>query len=459
MSSPASPFSSAGSRGPEPIAQGILAMPVSLGFTRASVLCLLLVAAGTSVCADDWPQWRGPNRDGVWRETGVVDRLPGPDMPIKWRVPIGSGYTGPTVCGGRVYVCDRVTAPREEERLHCFDARTGKQVWTHAHECAYKGFTYTAGPRGAVTVRDGRAYSLGAMGHLLCLASDTGAVLWQKDLNREYGIRMPQWGVSAAPLVEGALVVVQIGGRDDACVVAFDRRTGAERWRALPDRASYSSPVIVRQAGKRVLVCWTGDRVVGLDPLSGAVHWQHPFPSPKMVIGIADPVSDGARLFISDFFEGSLMLALGRDGLTVQELWRRKGENERNTDSLHCLIGTPILDGDHVYGIDSYGELRCLDARTGDRVWESLEAGPKVRWGTVHFVRNADKVWMLNERGELIISRLTPSGFEQISRARLLKPTRAQHGRGVCWSHPAFADRHVFARNDEELVCADLTAK
>ena len=421
--------------------------------------CASLLAATSLVCADDWPQWRGPTRDGRWHETGVLERLPGPQVAIKWRAQIGAGYTSPTVCGGRVYVCDRVTEPREAERIHCFDARTGRAVWTHTYDCSYKGFSYTAGPRGAVSVGDGQAYSLGAMGHLLCLASDTGAVLWQKDLNEEYGIRMPQWGIAAAPLVEGGLVVVHIGGRDGACLVAFDIRNGSERWRALPDRPSYSSPVVIQQAGKRVLVCWTGDRVVGLDPLSGALHWQHPFPSPKMVIAIADPVSDGTRLFISDFFEGSLMLTLGQRDLTVQRLWRRKGASERATDSLHCLTGTPILDGDHVYGVDSYGELRCLDAGTGDRVWESLEAGPKVRWGTIHFVRNADKVWMLNERGELIISRLSPAGFEEVSRARLLKPTRVQHSRGVCWSHPAFADRHVFARNDEELVCADLTAK
>ena len=432
-------------------------MPVSL--RRARSLGLLLVAVTAAVCADDWPQWRGPDRDGVWREKGVVDRLPGPEMPIKWRAAIGAGYTSPTVCAGRVYVCDRVTDPGEAERIHCFDAGTGRPVWTHAYDCAYKGFSYTAGPRGAVTVHDGRAYSLGAMGHLLCLAPDTGAVLWQKDLNREYGIRMPQWGIAAAPLVEGDLVVVQIGGRGDACVVALDRRTGAERWRALGDRIAYSSPVVVRQADKRVLVCWTGDRVVGLDPLSGELHWEHAMPSHKMPIGIADPVAKEGRLFVSSFYDGSLMLALDPVRLAVRELWRRQGRSEKDTDSLHCLIGTPILDGDHVYGIDSYGEMRCLEARTGDRVWESLQAGPKVRWGTVHFVRNADKVWMLNERGELIISRLSPAGFEEISRARLLKPTRVQHGRGVCWSHPAFANRHVFARNDEELVCADLTAK
>ena len=119
------------------------------------------------------------------------------------------------------------------------------------------------------------------------------------------------------------------------------------------------------------------------------------------------------------------------------------------------------MKGDYIYGVDSYGELRCLDLATGNRVWESLAAVPKARWATIHFVENGDKIWMFNERGELIISRLSPSGFEEISRAMLIDPTLDQLRQrgGVCWAHPAFANRHVFARNDKELVCADLTAK
>ena len=146
--------------------------------------------------------------------------------------------------------------------------QTGKKLWTHQYDCDYT-VQYVAGPRASVTIDDGRAYALGTMGHLHCCDAADGKMLWAKDLNDEYKIRMPIWGIAASPLVEKDLVIVQIGGEPNACLVAFDKRSGEERWRALPDRASYSAPIMIEQAGKRVLVCWTGDNVVGLDPASG----------------------------------------------------------------------------------------------------------------------------------------------------------------------------------------------
>ena len=164
----------------------------------------------------------------------------------------------------------------EVERIHCFDWRDGNELWTHTYDCPYAGVGYPDGPRASVTIDDGRAYALGTMGNFFCLDAASGKVLWQKDLADEYEIQMPIWGIAAAPLVEGDLVIVQIGGKE-ACLVAFDKRSGQQRWTALDDRASYSAPIMIEQAGKRVLVCWTGDNVVGLDPQSGNVYWKHPF--------------------------------------------------------------------------------------------------------------------------------------------------------------------------------------
>jgi hypothetical protein len=162
---------------------------------------------------------------------------------------------------------------------------------------------------------------------------------------------------------------------------------------------------------------------------------------------------------MSNFFDGSLLLRLSQDEPAVTKVWQRVGESEKRTDALHSIIATPHLEGDYIYGVDSYGELRCLNLDTGDRVWESLEAVPKARWATIHFVKNHDNVWMFNEKGELIIAELSPEGFKEKSRTFLIEPTRDQlpsRRGGVAWSHPAFADRHVFARNDKELVCASL---
>jgi hypothetical protein len=155
------------------------------------------------------------------------------------------------------------------------------------------------------------------------------------------------------------------------------------------------------------------------------------------------------------------MLKLLQDRLGVEQIWRRLGPDEKLTDSLHSIISTPYMAGDYVYGVDSYGELRCLDAKTGDRIWESQQAVPRERWATIHMVKNGDKIWMFNDRGELLITKLSPKGFEELSRTKLIDPTTEQLRRkdGVCWAHPAYANKHVFARNDKELVCANLAAE
>ena len=223
------------------------------------ILCALLIGLSTSAAAlaEDWPQWRGARRDGVWRETGIMQRFESEQIEACWRQPIGSGYSGPTVAKGRVYVTDRLNEPEQIERIHCFDSKSGVKLWSHAYPCEYS-ISYEAGPRAAVTVEDNRAYSLGAMGHLHCLDAGSGVEFWKKDLNAIYRIvadqRMPIWGIAAAPLLYEDLVILLVGGKDNASIVALDKKTGEEEWRALRDRAQYSSPIIVQQAGLPVLV-------------------------------------------------------------------------------------------------------------------------------------------------------------------------------------------------------------
>ena len=406
----------------------------------------------------EWPQWRGPTRDGSWTETGVRESLPDQLAP-RWRTEIGAGYSGPTVADGRVYVMDRLDEPSEVERVHCFEWQTGKPIWTHEYECSYAGVSYRAGPRCSVHIVDEHAYSLGTMGNLFCFAAATGEIVWQKDLNADYAIAMPIWGISASPVIEGELLIVPVSGKD-AYLVAFDRKTGKEQWKAFSDRGNYSAPIVIDQAGKRVLICWSGDRVLGASPETGALYWEYPLKAKNMPLAYATPLLHGDQLFLTAFYDGCALLQLDQDKTAVKEVWRRRGQNERRTDGLHSIISTPIALGEHVYGVDSYGEFRCLALADGSRVWEDKTAVPSSRWATIHFVKNGDNVWMFNERGELLISKLTPKGFEEIDRSKLIEPTRGQLNRrgGVCWSHPAFAYKHVFARNDKELVCADLTA-
>jgi len=408
--------------------------------------------------ADDWPQWRGSNRDGRWLEQGIRDDLPEGQLPLDWSVDIGPGYSGPTVANGRVYVMDRQVSDRNQtERILCFDSTTGEQKWEHEYKSVYT-VSYTAGPRASVTIDEGRAYAVGAMGHLHCLDALSGEVVWKHELETEYKIEMPIWGIAGSPLVYQDLVIQQVGGTKGACYVAFEKTTGKEVWRALSDRAGYSSPIVIRQADTDVIVCWTGDSLSGISPLDGKLYWKHPFPSSRMPIGISTPIIDEDLLFVSSFYDGSMMIRVPTDSLTSELVWRAVGPDEQHTKSIHTMIGTNILENGYVYGADSYGEFRCLDAQTGERIWEDLSAVPKARWATIHMVRQKDRVWMFNERGELLIAKLSPKGLSIIDRCNLIEPTKAQLGQrgGVCWSHPAFAEKSVFARSDKKLVKGSL---
>lgn len=409
--------------------------------------------------ADDWPQWRGANRDGVWTEDNVVARFGKKRLDPAWKVTIGPGYSGPTVADGRVFVTDRQTEPSQKERVLCFDAQTGAEIWKQEYDCPYS-ISYQAGPRASVTIDNGRAFALGAMGHLHVFEASTGKLVWKADLNEKYAIQMPIWGIAASPLIYGDLVILHIGGADGACIVALEKNTGEEKWKSLRDRAQYSAPIIVKQGEQDVLVCWTGDSIAGLNPLDGKVFWRVEMTPRNMPIGISTPVVEGDRLFVTSFYDGSLMLQLDQQQPKVKELWRRCGANERETDALQSIIATPLFAGDYIYGVDSYGELRCLKAENGDRVWEDLTATPKARWSNIHMVTHGAEVWMFNERGELLIGKLSPKGFKEIDRTKLIDPTEEQlrmRG-GVCWSHPAFANRHIFVRNDNELAAFDLSA-
>ncbi|WP_425616770.1 PQQ-binding-like beta-propeller repeat protein [Anatilimnocola sp. NA78] len=433
-----------------------------LGFGFVLFVACAGLLVDSKLQAEDWPQWRGSNRDGVWHETGLVEKFKEPQLAIKWRAKIGAGYTGPTIAGGKVYVTDRVPdRNKPEERIHCFDEQTGAPVWMVSYPCEYGKVGYAAGPRASVTIDAGKAYALGATGWLHCLDAASGKILWKRDLETDYQIAMPIWGITAAPLVEGDLLLLHIGGKNGACIVAVNKDTGADVWQALNDRGQYSTPLVVDQGGKRVAICWTGDSVTGLDVKDGKPQWSEAWKPRNMPIGVATPVIEGDRVFFTSFYDGSLLLKLDRETAKAEKLWHVIGRDERNTDALHSIISTPVFENGYIYGVDSYGELRCLDAKTGDRVWENTTAVPKARWSTIHFVKNGDRYFLFNERGELIIAKLSPQGYDEISRAKLIEPTLEQLRQrgGVCWSHPGFANKCVFARNDDELVCASLAAE
>ena len=426
-------------------------------FRNAFILFLF----NASLLAEDWPQWRGPDRDGTWDETGIVDSFASDHLKPVWSTPIGSGYSGPTVSNGRVYLTSRLEEPEQIEQIHCVDEETGQEIWKYVYPCRYQQLSYPLGPRAAVAISDGKAYALGAMGHLHCLDAVTGKVLWKKDMLDEYDASNPVWGITSSPLVDEKLLYIQIGGQPNACIVAFDKNTGKEEWRSLDGLASYSAPKFIEQAGKRLLLVWTGDWFAALDPKNGKPVWKHTFSRAKGVINVADAVLDPAtqRIFLTSFYDGSYLYQLRDDKLESDLLWERRGRSEIRTDALHSIISTSVIRGNYVYGIDSYGEFRCLDLSNGDRVWSDQTLLDKGRWATAFLVQNGERTWIFTEKGELIIANLTPKGWERISSTKLIEPTTflPRRSSNVLWSHPAYANKHIFVRNDQQLIRVNLS--
>ena len=436
----------------------------------------VLTSSTTYLSAEDWPQWRGINRDAIWNETGVVERFPDDGLTVKWRAPVRGGFAGPAVADGRVFVLDyQETAGSRtmdgHERLVVFDEETGTVLWQQEWPATYRNlqFKFATGPRAVPTVDGNRVYTLGAAGMLSCFDTETGELLWRVDTVTDYDATVPVQGTSQAPIVEENLLIAAVGGEPDAKVVAFNKVTGDEVWRSLDNisETGYSAPIIIDAGGARQLILWHATAITSLNPKTGEIYWNQDF-----TIGggmaITTPVRSGRYLAVSQFFNGTMMLALNPDRPDARMLWkgRNRGELPDQTDSLHSIISTPIVVGDHLYGIGSYGELRGIDATNGERLWESDQMNEQDRWATAYFVRHRDRYFVVNDSGELILARFNPDGYEEIDRTRLLRPTTRTRGgisgryrdRAVLWAHPAFANQHVVVRNDETVVRLSLAS-
>lgn len=407
----------------------------------------------TAVRADDWPQWGGLQRDCVWREDGILDRFSTNGLlPRVWSAEVAEGYSGPAVADGRVFLTDRI-AEGELERLLCFDAETGEKLWSHQYYVRYT-ISYAFGPRATPVVDGERVYFIGAQGHMFCMNVQNGEIIWQKEFERDFGTEMPSWGMAASPLVDGDRLITLVGGKDNGLIICFDKRTGTELWRALNDPGvGYCPPVIYEFSGRRQLIVWHPTAVSSLDPETGAVLWEVPW-AIKAGLCVPMPQKLDDRLFLTSFYEGPHMLKVSADNAEI--LWQGNGVDELKTDKLHSIMPTPVVTKDNIFGICSYGQLRCLNTETGERVWETRAATGEGRWWNAFIVPQSDRYFLHNEQGDLIIANLSEAGYTEISRAKLVEPTRQVQRRMTIWSHPAFAMKSVFARNDKELVRVNL---
>jgi outer membrane protein assembly factor BamB len=422
-----------------------------------------------TAAADDWPQWMGKNRDDVWAETGIVETFPPGGPTFLWRKPVHGGFAGPAVAGDRVYVADYVKSAGDDkpeptkrnnlqgqERVLCLDARTGAELWKHEYDCEYT-IAYPAGPRCTPTVEDGRLFALGAMGNLFCLDARSGSVHWSKNLPKEYNAPVPLWGYAGHPLVYKNLLVCTVGGKGSA-VVAFDKTSGQEVWKAVTaQEIGYSPPTLIEAGGATQLLIFNGNGLTSLNPDTGAVHWSEPLRT-AFSMAIMAPRVSGEFLFAGGHSGQSLGLRLDPAKPAVTLAW--KGSRDIG---LAPVSGTPFAEGGVAYGIDGNGLFRAVRMATGERLWATARPvngkdderrGPSE--GATFVTKNGDRFFIFGENGDLVIARLSPEKYDEVSRTKLLDPVGIGLGRSVVWSHPAYANRCVFARNDREIVCVSL---
>jgi outer membrane protein assembly factor BamB len=431
------------------------------------LLTLLLSLITTSLFADDWPQWMGPNRDNVWRENGLLESFPEDGPRVVWRAPVAGGYAGPAVSNGRVYVTDYVTKENAKidnferkpisgtERVLCLDEATGKQIWKHEYPVSYK-ISYPAGPRCVPNIDAGKVYTLGAEGDLFCLDAKTGAVVWSKNFPQDYQAKTPLWGFAAHPLIDGQKLIC-IGGGKDAHAVAFDKETGKEIWRALKtNETGYVPPTIIEAGGVRQLIFLHPSAVESVDPETGKPYWSLPYEASNGA-AIMTPVREENLLYAGSFSNKNILIELDRDKPAATTLWRDRGKS-----ALSPVNVQPFLEDGTLYGFDQNGLMYGVELATGERLWQSgepLGISRPSNSGTAFLVKNGERFWMFNEHGELLIAMLSPQGYEEIDRAKVIDPTNVAFGREVVWSPPAWANHRVYLRNDKECICVDLSAE
>lgn len=406
-------------------------------FTLLLLIPLVSLVASSVLIAADWPQFLGPSRDGRTAAEGLAEEWPAEGPRVLWKVSVGMAFSGPVVVGDRVFVVHR---KGNEEVVQCLEAATGKQVWRFASPTSYKdSFGFNNGPWATPTVHGSHVFVLGAGGVLTCLEKSSGNRTWTVDTRAKFSVKDRFFGDACSPLVEGDLVILNVGAEDGAGVVAFKVSDGSVAWKSSDHEASYSTPVVKSVGGKRKAFFFTREGLLVLDSTNGAVESEFPWRARiHASVNAATPLVDGHRVFISTSYGvGATLLEL-RDG-KVETVWKSK-------DALTNHYATSVRHGAHLYGYhgrQEYGpDLRCIDFATGKPTWTEK------RFGGGSVLVAGDYLLLLAESGKLTLARAIPQKFAPLASASILAPTVR--------AYPAFANGRLYARNGDTLVCVDL---
>lgn len=410
--------------------------------TRSTFSLLLssvvgLALAGSALGAEDatspaadWNQYRGPERTGISSETGWNRSFGSEGPPVLWRVPAGSGYSGLSVVDGRIFT---LLGRGGDELVAAWDAASGEELWTVRID-SERSDQFGDGPRSTPTIVDGTLYAVGARGQFVALRPETGEKLWGQDLVALLGARVPTWGISAAPHVVGDLVLLDVGS-EQAQVAAFDRKTGAVRWKAGSGIPGYSAPIVFELGETRQAVFFAGRELLSLDPRDGTIHWAHPWRTSYDVNAATPILLPPNRLFVSSGYDtGAAVLEIAPDGKSVDEVWASRRMKNQFSSSV-------VSDG-HVFGFDNKA-LKALDLATGEQAWQ------KSGFGHGSLLLADGHLIVLGEKGQLAVVEANPDRYVERAAA---KPLSGKH-----WTVPTLWNGRLYVRNESELVCFDLS--
>lgn len=405
----------------------------NIRFLLPAIVILALVQVVLGQSAANWPQWRGPNRDGISKETGLLKEWPTEGPALVWKASgAGGGYSSFSVANGKLYT---MGLRGDREFVVAFDVATGKEAWATPHGSAFRN-DRGDGPRGTPTVDGDRVYALGGSGDLTALDARSGKVVWSKNVLKEFGGSNITWGISESPLVLGNKVLVNPGG-PGASIVALNKDTGAVIWKSQSDKAGYSSAIPVEINGATQVVFFTAERAVGLDAKDGKLLWEYGRPA-NNVANVATPIARANRVFISsDYGTGGGVVEIKADN-KAQEIWFTKDMRNHHSSS--------VLIGDYLYGFSS-NMLAAVRFDTGEMAWRDRSVGK----GSLVFADG--NLYCFSENGVVGLVEASPSGYKEKGRFRIAQ------GNLPTWTHPVVVGGRLYLRDQDTIYAYDVKAK